>query len=213
MPIDAPTLLAFAAASLAVYLAPGADMAYIASASVPHGLRAGAVAATGTVLGVFVQALAAASGATAIFLVSPVAFELVRWAGVAYLCWLGIRLLRAAAPEIAADRAPRWRAGPTLLKGFAINLLNPKISLFFLAFLPQFVDPGRGSAAAQVMLLGLLFAVLGTFSDSLYALLAGSIGSALRRRGGFMTASRWLTGGTFIGLGVVTALAGSGRDR
>jgi threonine/homoserine/homoserine lactone efflux protein len=157
MPFDPATLLAFAAASLAVYLAPGADMAYIAANSVPHGLRAGALAATGTVLGVFAQAIAAATGATAIFLVSPVAFEAVRWAGVAYLCWLGIRLLRAGAPELAAGSVPQWRAGPVILKGVAINLLNPKISLFFLAFLPQFADPAQGGMFAQLLTLGLLF--------------------------------------------------------
>ena len=157
MAFDAPILLAFAAASLAVYLAPGADMAYIAANSVPHGLRAGAYAATGTVLGVFVQAIAAASGATAIFLVSPVAFEVVRWAGVAYLCWLGFRLLRLGAPQLPSDAAAPRRAGPVMLKGLAINLLNPKISLFFLAFLPQFTDPARGGMFAQLLTLGLLF--------------------------------------------------------
>lgn len=157
MPFDAPTLIAFAAASLAVYLAPGADMAYIAANSVPHGLRAGMFAATGTVLGVFVQAIAAASGATAIFLVSPVAFEVVRWAGVGYLCWLGIRLLRAGAPDLSAGSPGRWRAGPVVLKGMAINILNPKVSLFFLAFLPQFADPARGAMFTQLLALGLLF--------------------------------------------------------
>jgi len=157
MPLDAPTLLAFAAASLAVYLAPGADMAYIAANSVPHGFRAGASAATGTVLGVFAQALAAASGATAIFLVSPLAFEAVRWAGVAYLCWLGIRLLRAAAPQGGTGTAMPRRAASVVLKGIAINLLNPKMSLFFLAFLPQFADPARGAVFAQLLVLGLLF--------------------------------------------------------
>lgn len=157
MPLDAPTLLAFAAASLAVYLAPGPDMAYIAANSVPHGLRAGASAATGTVLGVFVQALAAATGATAIFLVSPLAFEAVRWAGVAYLCWLGVRLLRARPAPGRAGAALNRGAVPVILKGLAINILNPKISLFFLAFLPQFTDPARGAVFAQLLALGLLF--------------------------------------------------------
>jgi len=157
MPFDAPTLLAFAAASLAVYLAPGADMAYIAANSVPHGLRAGMFAATGTVLGVFVQAIAAASGATAVFLVSPLAFEVVRWAGVAYLCWLGIRLLRARGSHVSMDLAARLRAGPVILKGMAINIVNPKVSLFFLAFLPQFTDPVRGGMFVQLLILGLLF--------------------------------------------------------
>jgi len=157
MPFDAPTLLAFAAASLAVYLAPGADMAYIAANSVPHGLRAGMFAATGTVLGVFVQAIAAASGATAVFLVSSLAFEVVRWAGVAYLCWLGIRLLRARGSHVSMDLAARLRAGPVILKGMAINIVNPKVSLFFLAFLPQFTDPVRGGMFVQLLILGLLF--------------------------------------------------------
>ncbi len=211
MPIDAPTLLAFAAASLAVYLAPGADMAYIASASVPHGLRAGAVAATGTVLGVFVQALAAASGATAIFLVSPVAFELVRWAGVAYLCWLGIRLLRAAAPEIAADRAPRWRAGPTLLKGFAINLLNPKISLFFLAFLPQFADPSRGGMFAQLLTFGLLFGAGAIVWCYFQAWAFARLGGWLARRPATLVWQNRVSGGAMLLFAGLLAVAGARR--
>ena len=92
-----------------------------------------------------------------------------------------------------------------------VNILNPKTALFFLAFLPQFVDPARGAVAPQIVALGLLFVSIGTLSDGCYALLAGSIGQRLRRRGGFMTASRWLVGGTFIGLGLATALTGRAR--
>lgn len=210
MPFDIPTLLAFAAASLAVYLAPGADMAYIAANSVPHGFRAGAHAATGTVLGVFVQALAAASGATAIFLVSPAAFEAVRWAGVAYLCWLGIRLLRAgeAAPAAAAQRR---RAGRVILKGAAINLLNPKISLFFLAFLPQFADPARGGMFAQLLTLGLLFTAGAVpwcyFQAWAFARLGGWLAG---RRGAALWQAR-ISGGAMLAFAGLLAAAGARR--
>jgi len=211
MPFDAATLLGFAAASLAVYLAPGADMAYIAANSVPHGFRAGAFAATGTVLGVFVQAVAAASGATAVFLVSPVAFEIVRWAGVAYLCWLGIRLLRAAGPELPAQSGPRWRPGPVILKGMAINIVNPKVSLFFLAFLPQFADPARGGMFAQLLLLGLLFGAGAIVWCYFQAWAFARIGARLGR---WPRAALWQTrisGGAMLLFAGLLALSGARR--
>lgn len=210
MPFDTPTLLAFAAASLAVYLAPGADMAYIAANSVPHGFRAGAYAATGTVLGVFVQALAAASGATAVFLVSPLAFEAVRWAGVAYLCWLGIRLLRSGVVPPAAEMARR-RTGRVILKGAAINLLNPKISLFFLAFLPQFTDPARGGVFGQLLTLGLLFtggSVLWCYFQAwAFARLGGWL---VGRRGAVLWQAR-ISGGAMLVFAGLLAVSGARR--
>ncbi len=211
MLFDSSTLLAFAAASLAVYLAPGADMAYIASHSVPHGLRAGAWAATGTVLGVFIQAVAAATGATAIFLVSPLAFEAVRWAGVAYLCWLGIRLLRAPAPGLGAEAARRQRAGPVVLKGMAINLLNPKISLFFLAFLPQFADPAQGGMFAQLLTLGLLFAGGAIAWCYFLAWAFARLGGWLARRRASLIWQNRISGGAMLLFAGLLAVAGVRR--
>lgn len=211
MAFDASTLLAFAAASLAVYLAPGADMAYIAAHSVPHGLRAGVLAATGTVLGVFAQAVAAASGATAVFLVSPVAFEVVRWGGVAYLCWLGIRLLRAGTAEYPRESSALRRAGPVILKGVAINVLNPKVSLFFLAFLPQFADPARGGMYAQLLILGLLFGAGAIVWCYFLAWAFAHLGARLAR---WPRAALWrsrISGGAMLVFAGILAAAGARR--
>ena len=211
MPFDPATLPAFAAASIAVYLAPGADMAYIAANSVPHGFRAGAFAATGTVLGVFVQAVAAATGATAIFLISPVAFEIVRWAGVAYLCWLGIRLLRADVPNLSAEAPPGWRPGPAVLKGMAINILNPKISLFFLAFLPQFADPAQGSMFAQLLTLGLMFAGGAILWCYFLAWAFARLGGWLVRRRASLIWQNRISGGAMLVFAGMLAVAGVRR--
>jgi threonine/homoserine/homoserine lactone efflux protein len=159
---DTATLALFAVASLAVYVMPGPDMLYIASRSIGDGTRTGMVAACGTTSGVLVHTLAAAFGLSAVFAYSPIAFQIVKWAGVAYLVYLGIKawLERDADPRPAARETarPRPRRRRVYAQAAVINLLNPKIALFFLAFLPQFTDPMRGSVPIQMALLGLMFA-------------------------------------------------------
>ncbi|WP_137392299.1 LysE family translocator [Rhodoligotrophos defluvii] len=156
MLIDPATLAAFGLACLAVYVAPGADMAYIGGTAMSGGLRRGLWAALGTVTGVAVQAFATAFGVVALFVASPILFEAVRWAGVAYLAYLGVRMLMSAS-QTRLTQIGTVQPLHLMAKGAAINLLNPKISLFFLAFLPQFADPGRGSMTRQLLILGGLF--------------------------------------------------------
>ena len=207
MPVDPSTFAAFALASLAVYLAPGVDMAYIGSNAVRHGRRAGLWAAAGTACGVSLQAVAAALGMTALFAASPVLFEAVRWAGVAYLCWLGIATLRAG--EVAGARASgdaTWRPWPTLARGAAINVLNPKVALFFLAFLPQFVDAARAPVALQLAFLGACFALGALAWCASLALAFAALGA---RVGGSPRFARWqrrVSGGAYIGFAGALAL-------
>ena len=210
---DTPALLLFMTASLALLVVPGPAVLYIVARSLDQGRLAGFVSALGVALGSLVMVAGTAAGVAALIASSAIAFTVLKYAGAVYLVYIGVRRIRSRDPVTSIAPPPRRRLSRIFWQGVVVNVLNPKTALFFLAFLPQFVDPARGSAGLQIVLLGFVFAALGTVSDTLYALLAGSVGGALRRRGGFMAASRWLVGGTFIGLGVVTALAGTGRER
>ena len=210
---DTPSLLLFLTASVALLVTPGPAVFYIVARSVDQGRLAGFVSTLGVAFGSLVILAGTAAGVAAVIASSAVAFAVLKYTGAAYLVYMGVRRILSRDPAPGVAPPPRRRLPRIFWQGVVVNVLNPKTALFFLAFLPQFVDPARGPVAMQVMLLGLMFVLLGTFSDTLYALLAGSVGSALRRRGGFMTASRWLVGGTFIGLGVLTALAGTGRQQ
>ena len=209
---DAASLGVFAVAALALLLTPGPAVLYIVARSVEQGRLAGLVSVCGITTGTLVHVLAASLGLSALLASSALAFSAVKYAGAAYLITIGVRRLleRHAAPAAVAQLPPRslWRL---YRDGFLVNLLNPKTALFFLAFLPQFVDPARGGAALQVAFLGLLFALMGFTSDGLYALAAGSAGRWIKRNSHALRWERYVTGGVFIGLGVTAALAGSGR--
>jgi threonine/homoserine/homoserine lactone efflux protein len=152
--------------------------------------------------------MAAAFGLSALLLTSALAFQIVKYAGAAYLISLGIRALLSR-----EEQNPETAPAPTshlhlFARGFLVNLLNPKTALFFYAFLPQFVDPLRGAVQGQIFFLGLLFVILATCTDSLYALLGSSVGSVLFRRQGFRRARRYVTGGIYIALGITAAVSG-----
>jgi threonine/homoserine/homoserine lactone efflux protein len=197
------TFLIFAAASAAFLAVPGPAVIYIVSRSLAEGRGAGIVSALGIQAGGLVHVLAATIGVSALLASSATAFSVVKYAGAAYLIYLGIRRLRDVDGEGEAEGAggpvPRKRL---FWQGVIVNSLNPKTALFFLAFLPQFVDPGRGPVAPQVLALGVLFLVLATLSDSTYALVAGSVRGWLgeRRR----TLAR-VSGFSYLGLGVLAA--------
>ena len=209
---DAHALLVFMAAALALNVTPGPDMLYVIARGTAEGRRAGIVSALGIGAGTLFHVAALALGLSALLAAVPLAYDAVRWAGAAYLVWLGVRALagaRRAGAAAAVERAAPWAI---FRQGVVTNVLNPKVALFFLAFLPQFVDPARGSPAAQIAALGLLFDVQGTLVNVLVAL--GASGSArwLRaRRGGApgegTVLLRRLTGVLFIGLGARLALS------
>jgi threonine/homoserine/homoserine lactone efflux protein len=191
----------FALASIALLLIPGPAVLYVVTQSAEHGRSAGLASVAGIHIGTFVHIVAAAAGLSAIIVASAVAFSAVKFAGAAYLVYLGIRKLleRPAAGEAEVRRAPLRHV---FVRGTVVNVLNPKTALFFLAFLPQFVDPDRGAVWSQVVLLGLVFVMLGLVSDSLYALGGDVVGSLLRRRA---TAMRRISGTIYVGLGAVAA--------
>jgi threonine/homoserine/homoserine lactone efflux protein len=204
---DASTLGLFSVAALALLVIPGPAVTYIVMRSVDQGRTAGLVSILGIHTGSAVHVAAAVLGLSAILASSATAFTAVKLAGAAYLIAIGVRRLMAPEPPPAAERvkAPLRRV---YVQGFVVNLLNPKTALFFLAFLPQFVDPVRGAVALQVATLGLLFIGLGLVSDGTYAVVASAAGRWLRASAGFRRAQRYVSGTVYVGLGVTAALTG-----
>ncbi|HMM41879.1 MAG TPA: LysE family translocator [Thermomicrobiales bacterium] len=205
------TLALFAGAAMALLIIPGPAVLYIVARSVEQGRRAGVVSAAGVATGSLVHVAGAALGLSAILMSSATAFTTVKLAGAAYLFYLGLRsLLRGGAPHEAATIAPA-SLRRVFAQGVVVNILNPKVALFFFAFLPQFVDPARGPVAVQIMFLGCLYAVLSVSSDSMYALLAGAAGGWLKSNGHFRRGQHYLAGGIYLALGTLTALSGGHR--
>lgn len=208
---DPSTIALFVVAAAVLIVIPGPGVLYIVARSVSQGRRAGIVSALGVNVGSLVHVIAAALGLSALLVSSALAFSLVKYAGAAYLIYLGVRTLlaRGAAHETATlPPVPLMRV---FRQGVIVNVLNPKVALFFFAFLPQFIDPARGAVAGQILFLGVLFFLMGACSDSLYALLAGTAGRWLRGNVRFGQAQRYATGGIYIGLGVATALTGTDK--
>ncbi len=209
---NATSLGVFAVAGLVLLLTPGPAVLYIVARSVEQGRLAGLVSVCGITTGTLVHVLAAVLGLSALLASSAFAFSVVKYAGAAYLVTLGVRrILQRGGASFAMERLPARSLWRLYRDGFLVNLLNPKTALFFLAFLPQFVDPARGGAAFQAAFLGLSFAAMGFTSDALYALAAGSAGRWVKRNASVLGWERYVTGGVFIGLGVTAALAGGGR--
>ena len=143
---------------------------------------------------------------------SALAFAVVKYLGAAYLIWLGLRKLLGSNPAPDEETASARLSHLRLYRdGFIVNLLNPKTALFFFAFLPQFVEVGRGSIAMQVAFLGLLFVGLGLLTDGCYAMAAGTAGHWIRRNRGYLRFERYVSGTVLVGLGLTAAFAGHGK--
>jgi threonine/homoserine/homoserine lactone efflux protein len=209
---DLSTLALFTVAAVTLLVIPGPSVLYIVTRSVDQGRAAGLASVGGVHVGTLVHVAAAALGLSALLVSSATAYNTVRWAGAAYLIWLGIQRLRAhdepSGPATDPHASRRGLRG-VFAQGVVVNVLNPKTALFFFAFLPQFVDTSRGSVPFQVVVFGVAFVLLGLVSDGAYALLASTGAGWLRRRPGVARASRLVSGGVLISLGVTTALAGS----
>jgi threonine/homoserine/homoserine lactone efflux protein len=209
---NAASISVFAVAALLLLLTPGPAVLFIVARSVEQGRVAGLVSVCGITTGTLVHVAAAALGLSALLASSALAFALVKYAGAAYLIYIGLRRILSRADAAAApSQLPRRSLTRLYRDGIVVNLLNPKTALFFLAFLPQFVDPARGAIAFQVAFLGLLFALMGLTSDGLYALAAGTAGRWVKRNSHYLRFERYVTGSVFIGLGVTAAFAGNGR--
>jgi threonine/homoserine/homoserine lactone efflux protein len=201
-------LALFSLATIALLIVPGPAVLFIVTRSVDQGRAAGLVSVLGIHCGTVVHVLAAALGVSAVLAASQTAFDVVRYAGAAYLIILGVRALARRADDPAAEpvRAPLRRI---FGQAMVVNVLNPKTALFMVAFLPQFVDPARGSATLQVLALGGVFIALGLVSDSAYAVGAARAGARLRAWRRFAAVQRYASGAVYIGLGLAAALTGS----
>ena len=209
---DTASLAVFVVAALALLLVPGPAVVYVVARSIHEGRRAGLVSVLGIHVGTLVHIAAATAGLSALVVSSAVAFTAVKVAGAVYLVGLGLWTLfsRGAERDVALGGERNLRRA--FAQGVVVNVLNPKTALFFLAFLPQFVDADAAHPAVQIAFLGVLFALLGLVTDSLWALAAGTAGGLLRRSRRFARGQRYVTGTVYIGLGVATAFGGGSTD-
>jgi len=198
---------AFLLASVLLAITPGPGVFYIVTRTLAQGRRAGLSSVAGVALGNLGNAIGAAIGLAALFAISSPAFTVVKYAGVAYLVYLGVRASRIPAPEarVLPFNAASMRS--IFCDGFVVALLNPKTAIFFAAFLPQFMNPGTASML-QSVLLGAVFVAIAAVTDTAYALTAGAIAPGLTRLRG-LRAFRYVTASAFIGLGIFTAAIGS----
>jgi threonine/homoserine/homoserine lactone efflux protein len=201
---DSGTVWIFCGTALALLLIPGPAVLYVVVQGAEQGRRTGLASVAGIHLGTLVHVFAATVGLSALIVASTPAFNVVKYAGAAYLIYVGVRKLLGRDEPRLEPRRQRVSYRRAFVRGTVVNVLNPKTALFFLALLPQFVDPDRGGVWSQALVLGLVFVGLGLVTDSLYALTAGTVGGFLRRRRRTM---RYGSGIVFVGLGAAAALA------
>jgi len=197
----------FVLSGLLLNMTPGVDTLYIVGRGTAQGFRAGAVAALGIGAGCIVHTLAAALGLSAILATSATAFMVVKWIGAAYLVYLGVTLLVSRSHQGAALASPPASLSRIFAQGFLTNVLNPKVALFFLAFLPQFIAADAPHKALAFVLLGAIFNFNGTLWNLLVAWSASGLGRRLAAGGGKVTWLNRVLGGLFVTLGVRLALA------
>jgi threonine/homoserine/homoserine lactone efflux protein len=203
---DPALFLAFMVAALALNLTPGPDMTYVATRTLAEGRLAGVASALGIGAGSLVHTILAAVGLSQLFAYAPYAFDIVKYAGAAYLLWITLRLWRngGEAQSPGAARVGAWRA---FSEGLITNVLNPKVALFFLALLPQFIDSARGAVGIQMAVLGLAFTVSGTLVNAGVALLVARMRGGVSAGSRFARIMRRLAALLFVGFAVRLALA------
>lgn len=206
---DSARFLIFLGAAILLAIAPGPGMLYVLARSLAGGRREGLLSALGTFFGGMVHVFAAAAGVSIILAKSALAFATVKYVGAAYLCFLGLRMiLDARKDEDISASSPR-PAGSPLWQGVMTEVLNPKTALFFLSFIPQFVNRTHGHVFEQFVLLGAISVTLNTSADIIVTLLAGPLGQRIRESARFRRRQRTLTGAVMIGLGTYLALGES----
>lgn len=205
--MTASTLIYFLGASMALTIAPGPDNTFIVAQGISRGRKAAVVTALGMCSGVSVHTTAAALGISALLYSSAAAFTILKYAGAAYLLFLAYKALKEQQVLLPQGTAGGQSPWVMFRRGFIMNVVNPKVALFFLAFLPQFVSPGEESAALQMLLLGLLFMAQAVVLFGAIGWLSGSVGNLILRR---PRMARWfgrLSAGIFASLGIRLALA------
>jgi threonine/homoserine/homoserine lactone efflux protein len=199
----------FVATSLAVIVAPGPDNVYVLTRGVAQGREVALASAWGMCSGLLFHTILAALGLSAILARSAMAFSVVKYAGAVYLIYLGLRALLSKEEFVpSAESVPTANLRSFFLRGLTMNLLNPKVAVFFLAFLPQFANPASDGAALRLLALGLVFALLSVIVFSAIAVFSGILGDRLNKTSWLANALQWLTGCVLIGLGVRLALSG-----
>lgn len=201
---DLGSIVTFAIASVTLLLIPGPAVIYILNRSVADGREVGLSAVAGLELGNLVHAVAASAGLSAVLATSATAFNAVKWLGAGYLVFVGVRTLLRPATTVASEATSISRRR-TFVQGIVVNTLNPKVALFFLSFLPQFIDPDKGAAWSQALVLGITFVLIGCLTDGLYALTASALRARLLSGRALPFVQRYVAGTVFIGLGVVAA--------
>ena len=211
---DARLFGLFLIAALALLITPGPAFLYVVTRSIDQGRTAGLISAFGIFAGTLCHVAAAALGLSALLMSSALAFQSVKYLGAAYLIYLGIRKFLARDNAQQTETVPpKQKLSAIFRQGVIVNLLNPKTALFFLAFLPQFVNVRRGSVGIQVLVLGTIFACMGFMTDSSWGLLAGTVANRLKANLRFARMQNYFSGGVYLGLGLATAFSGSHRNK
>jgi threonine/homoserine/homoserine lactone efflux protein len=205
--LDFSTLLVFATASLLLLFTPGPAVIYIVTSSVGRGRKAGIISVLGLSVGRLFHVAGAALGLSALLLSSALLFDLVKYLGAAYLIYLGIRTLRAKNQIAQLEELNQKSLWSIFSQGIFVNVLNPKIALFFFAYLPQFADASRGDLTLQIAGLGIFYCLMAVVTDTVYALLSSTFGNWLRGNARFWQIQRYVSGTVFIGLGISAALS------
>lgn len=207
---DLATLGVFTLAALALLVTPGPAVLYVIARSLDQGSMAGIVSVLGISVGTLFHIVAAAFGVSAIIASSVEAFTVMKILGAVYLIYLGVRRFLTK-DEHETHLFKSQKLSKAFYQGIWVNLLNPKTALFFFAFLPQFVNVSAGNVSFQIIFLGIWFMLLGTFSDAIYAVLAGKLRHLLKGNVRFLRFQRYFASSVYIILGVATAFAGSGK--
>ena len=204
--MDTANLFTYLVASVLLTLAPGPDILFVITQGISHGKRPAVLTALGLCSGIIVHTTAAALGVSAIFYSSALAFQILKYAGAAYLLFLAWKTIRRRGGLSQSANAPRLRGATLFRRGFIMNVLNPKVSLFFLAFLPQFVHVEAGSIPLQMMLLGFVFMLQAIVIFSTVGICAGAVGRYLFSQPRLVRGLDWMSAVVFAGLGIRLAL-------
>ncbi len=209
---DLTSLTIFIAASLALLVMPGPAVFYIVARSIEQGRLAGLVSTLGVTFASVIHVIFAALGLSALIMQSAVMFSIIKYLGAVYLIYLGIRTLLSKNQPIKTVKLEPLKLRQIFWQGFIVNMLNPKTAIFFLAFLPQFVNPANGSVPLQFIFLGMIFLILAITSDSIYALIAGTAKDFLASSQTAIKMQKYFSSTIYIGLGITTALFSINRS-
>jgi threonine/homoserine/homoserine lactone efflux protein len=198
------SIIAFAVASLALLVIPGPAVLYVINRSIADGRSIALAGVAGLELGNFMHVIAATIGLSALIAASATAFGIVKWIGAGYLIFIGLRTL-IKKPQVMEAQTSSLSRGKSFTQGIIVNTFNPKVALFFLSFLPQFIDEKSGSAALQSLILGSLFVAIGLCTDGMYAFLASALRTTLLRGKSLPFVQRYVAGSVFIALGLIAS--------